>query len=538
MKPPRLCCLVLGAILLSCFWPLSLRANVYATDIRVNGAGQAAGILLSGSNLTVSYILNDNATAGVWVHIYSGTNLIETLSSANDDAGTNAGLNTATWSAPNLPVGVYTVSITAASTGYSTWTNITDDGPNFSVQSPTGLTVNQNTNSPYYGRVFVANSDTPFGIYKFNADGSPGDEGGFSTGGLSWGGYLSYSPWKMANSQDDNLYIDDFSGNGVVYKFGQTIDPNQSQVALGPNNYPPYPPGDGNPQFSGLAVSGSGTNTQIWMADENPGPFGPSGQSDGILCWNAATNGVAADSDTGSTVATANTEYLTRPYDLALDRKGNIYTIQFLTPSDNPGYELMSFPPFTGLTETGPTWAISMYPALLEAYGVAVDPTGSYVAVAVVGTNQVEDIPTGGIFLYKAANGDFIADIDHTGGDAYYDVAWDNVGNLYAADATAEMWRAYSPPGTNQSTTVAVPIIQSYQSLTPPSLVNPTVGTNNNLRFTLQGQSNVTYVVQASCDLVNWSPVKTNYSPHDNRSICLPAVANQKFFRAVTTLTP
>ena len=145
-------------LVLSCFFSKSLRANVYATDIRVNGALNHAGIILPGTNVIISYILNDTATGGVWVRIYSGTNLIETLDSADDEAGTNAGLNTATWATPDLPVGAYTVSITASSKGYSAWTNITDDGPNFSVEGPSGITVNKNTNSPFYGRVFVANA--------------------------------------------------------------------------------------------------------------------------------------------------------------------------------------------------------------------------------------------------------------------------------------------------------------------------------------------------------------------------------------------
>jgi hypothetical protein len=39
----------------------------------------------------------------------------------------------------------------------TTWTNITDDGTNFDVFYPTSIAVNKNTNSPYYGRVFIGN---------------------------------------------------------------------------------------------------------------------------------------------------------------------------------------------------------------------------------------------------------------------------------------------------------------------------------------------------------------------------------------------
>src|SRR5271156_2826765 len=84
------------------------RANVYATDIRLNGSLNA-GVIVPGANLTISYILNDTATGGVWVRIYSGTNVIQTLASTNENAGTNAGLNSAIWHGPsNLVQGIYT----------------------------------------------------------------------------------------------------------------------------------------------------------------------------------------------------------------------------------------------------------------------------------------------------------------------------------------------------------------------------------------------------------------------------------------------
>jgi len=115
-------------------------------------------------------------------------------------------------------------------------------------------------------------------------------------------------------------------------------------------------------------------------------------------------------------------------------------------------------------------------------------------------------------------------------------VAWDNVGNLYALDGTAEVWRAYSPPGTNQATTVAVPIIQYYNAILQPNLSNPTTNTGG-FCFTLAGQSNVTYVVQRSCDLSlsNWTNVVINFSTNANRCICVPMGGTQDFYRARTT---
>ncbi len=439
------------------------RANVYASDIKLNGS-LTAGTIVPGGSLTISYILNDKATGGVWVRIYSGTNVIQTLASTNGNAGTNAGLNSAIWhGSTDLAAGVYTVSITAASAGYSTWTNITDNSSNFAVAAPRGISVNRNTNSPFYGRVYVGNAyavggnppGSQVGIYKFNADGSPADDGGFSTGGWGWAGE-DYSPWKMTIGADDRLYVDDFANQGVVVSFDPIIETNNWRQVIRTDNYPVEL--DPNLELSGLAFTGTGANTQIWMTDEYP--YG----SAGIIGWQIGTNGVAATNDTGTVIVPVDSNFLTQaPYDLAVDSNGFIYTIQFITPYENSAYALMRFPPYEGEQETNANWAIGFGNAtLLDAYGVAVDPTATYVAVAVVGSCDTETSPCGGLYLYRATNGQFIANLDETGGDPYYDVAWDNVGNLYTLDgngglpAFLGLWRAYSPPGTNQATTVAV----------------------------------------------------------------------------------
>jgi hypothetical protein len=511
---------------LFCVCAMPVHANVYATDIRLNGSLNA-GVIVSGGSLTISYILNDTATGGVSVLIYYGTNVVKTLASA----GTNVGLNSVVWDGTTddmspLTQGVYTVSITASSSGYGTWTNITDDGPNFSVPVPRGITVDQNTNSPFYGRVCVGNSYTPFGIFKYNADGSPGDEGGFSSGGLTWGEgseFPEFSPWKMAVSGDDKVYIDNFSGNGIVYEFDPTIETNHYLAAVREDNYPANE--DPDPYLSGLAVTGTGTNTQIWMSDENPE------ESAGIIVWQAATNGVAASNDTGAiAVALDPCNLAIAPYDVALDTNSVIYAIQQITETNNSIYPILSFPPSDGENEIQVNWEVgSGDQSLVDAYGVAVDPTATFVAVAVVGN------PTGGLYLYSAANGQFITNLDQTGGDPYYDVAWDHVGNLYALDGLEgeSVWRVYSPPGTNQATTVAVPVIQAYNTLLPPNLYGP-VTDPGGLRFTLEGQSNVTYVIQHSCDLSNWAGARTNYSTQANRLVYVPIFRDQVFYRAVT----
>src|SRR5580658_9240024 len=151
--------LVVGLLIFLCAC-VPAQANVYATDIRLNGSLQS-GVVVPGSPLTISFILNDVAT-NVSVQICAGTNVVKTFTSDASEVGTNAGLNTVVWDGTNTDgsaaaVGVYNVRITAAAAGYAAWTNITDDGTNFDVFLPTSIAVNKNTNSPYYGRVFIGN---------------------------------------------------------------------------------------------------------------------------------------------------------------------------------------------------------------------------------------------------------------------------------------------------------------------------------------------------------------------------------------------
>ncbi|MGO8701296.1 MAG: hypothetical protein ACLQVY_26710 [Limisphaerales bacterium] len=531
----------------------SVRANVYASDIKLNGSLNA-GIIVPGGNLTLSYILNENATAGVSVRIYSGTNVIKTFTAANGLPGTFTGLNSFQWdgAASNgvtVSPGVYTVSITAAAEGYSSWTAITDDSTNFYAFFPTCLTVNKNTNSPYYGRVFVGNcyhggspAQAP-GIFKYNADGSPDDEGGFGTGGYPWsgGGFFNPNPWKMGISTDDKLYAEDWSDDGVLLSFDQVLSTNY-QTVLGPANYP-YP----GVSLSGACLSGAGTNSQVWMADTTPAM--DDGQ--GVLRWNLSADGTVAAGDTGTVIVAAGDSDLTyAPYDVTVDASGRIYVIQQVDAdstnfnTDLDTMRVLCFPAYHPgePQDTKALWEMGSgdRPTLEMANGVAVDPTATFVAIASRGEGMDDDSEGGGISILDANSGSLLTNItaDPSGitNQVVFDVAWDNVGNLYDVEWSESPWRIYSPPGSNQATTAAVPVIQALNALLPPPLSNPSYAVaSSELSFSLLGQSNVTYVIEQSPDLLNWTPVATNYSPNAKRAIGIPLSPSdaQDFYRAV-----
>ena len=68
--------------LLLASWPLSsVRANVYATNLRLNNA-TTNFTYLTATNIPISYLLNEPASAGVTVAIKSNATTVRTVSLA------------------------------------------------------------------------------------------------------------------------------------------------------------------------------------------------------------------------------------------------------------------------------------------------------------------------------------------------------------------------------------------------------------------------------------------------------------------------
>ncbi|MGZ4975156.1 MAG: hypothetical protein ACXWDN_20530, partial [Limisphaerales bacterium] len=77
-------------------------------------------------------------------------------------------------------------------------------------------------------------------------------------------------------------------------------------------------------------------------------------------------------------------------------------------------------------------------------------------------------------------------------------------------------------------------LIQIYSEITPPQFSTPALNdAQNGLQFSLLGQSNVTYLIESTTDLLTWSPVSTNYSSTlTERPITIPLTNDVMFFRA------
>jgi hypothetical protein len=479
------------ALALTTFAP-SAKANVYATNFKING-GTTNISVQPGTNVSISYLLNEPASAGVIIKVLAGATTVRTISLAGGSAGTTRGTNTVVWngkdnSSNNVPGGNYSISITAASSGYNGWTVITDDnnGGNYSWEAR-GIAVDRNTNSPYYGRVFVGNSEDHsngststnygdyLGIQKLNADGSYADEGGFSDGGVAWRGTRS-APWRIRVSDDDKVYVMDVYGYGDVYRFDPVISTNSMLHVLRTDN-------DGTHDLSGIAVVGTGANTQIWMADKSY--LG----SAGILKYAVTADGTCATNDTGTTVVGIGGSLDIAPYAVALDKSGNIYCVQ--SPDQGDPSHVFRFPAYdpgtnSGIPLTNADWIVPASDDTARAHGIAVDPTGTYVAACFWGFGPSPYID-GNIKIYYATNGTVVTNFDlgvsypnkHTSQNGIdptqhmdTDADWDAVGNLYYLDDLGIVWRAVSPPGANQATTVTLAAVQVIGAVQPPHITS------------------------------------------------------------------
>lgn len=104
-----------------------------------------------------------------------------------------------------------------------------------------------------------------------------------------------------------------------------------------------------------------------------------------------------------------------------------------------------------------------------------------------------DDFP--GIRVLNASNGSVVTvtngatvqaltNLDYP--NQYTCAAWDNVGNLYGASfLSSYYWRVWSPPGSNEATTLAVATVQVVTPPTPPDITSIVLsGTNVTINFT------------------------------------------------------
>jgi hypothetical protein len=223
------------------------------------------------------------------------------------------------------------------------------------------------------------------------------------------------------------------------------------------------------------------------------------------------------------------------PYPLALDKAGAIYTVQYHRDQGNTNALVYRFPPYDpatngGLPEFRADWFAGPGDDYCGGQGIAVDPTGTYVAACFWGYRS-STYTSGNLKILKAADGTVVTNLDlgvaypnsRTADPTHHqdtDADWDAVGNLYYLDDWATCWRAFSPPGANAATTVAVPVVQVATPVQPPQITGITVSAGtvtidftgssadsaSALTLLSSASANGTYSVAASASISQVSP--------------------------------
>jgi hypothetical protein len=497
MKTCRFLSCILTCILLSAF---SARANVFASDIRFNGSLPP---FTNKGPVTITYHLNEPATLGVKIAIMSGTTNIATLQ------GTTAmGLNTVVWGATNslgtvLSNGVFSISITAATGGASTWHQISvDSNPGMTAYFPLGIAVDNNTNSPYYGRVVMGcalegtTASEKVGLYKMNADGTIAEEGWYGdasytnddggdpqvAGQMPGTAPFNVNPMKIRIGDDDRIYWVDNSYLGAI--IATDMEATTNQVVINEQGYQDNPDlGNLEVGFQEFDVTGTTTtNAAVWLCDnDSPNNWGiwmyhlSRGTSDLSDEFGVQAVTVGADLSVGSSGG------------CMIDTNFDIFCGQDIATGAS-AYNAMEFAKWNGgvlpaLDTTGTnafTYAVGATNDAAWEFGCSVDSQ----CTNNPGFQSVRDVvinsrlsPTmvacpmsvganngagGGIRVLNATNGSVITvtnagvvqtltNLDWT--HAYTCAAWDNVGNLYGASTNLNLWRVWSPPGPNTNLT-------------------------------------------------------------------------------------
>jgi hypothetical protein len=477
------------------------RAYVYATDIQINGSLTNTSVDQN-FPASITYRLNQAADRGVTVNILQGSTVVKSIA-----GGTNQGLNSVSWTPTNT--GTYSVSITAAATGFPIWTQISKTNAGNYMHEATGMAVDNNTNSPYYGRVVVgcaasgglnpiSGATNMDGIYKLNADGSYADEGGFSYGGystddsgdVSTPGQMPVSqynqvPYALRIGDDDRIYMLDDSVYGAIIAFDMKVTTNQIVIddaylgqLGGSHNFTNNPDlGELVNGISSFDVTSTTTaNAAIWLCDsvfDYP--------NWGIWMYHLR-NGASDPADTMGTQAV-----IARPGSDLNEGSGGGCTVDtnldiFVSQSQYGNDASPRTMEYTNWNHgvlppeaDGSTNALGTNTGQVHWKVGTNDPTFESVQDTVVNNRQhptMVALPmlTGnngysGIRVLNATNGSVISvtngvtiqALTNLGYPAQYvSAAWDNVGTLYGAGFPSDYWRVWSPPGTNQATTLAV----------------------------------------------------------------------------------
>ncbi|MDO9152925.1 MAG: T9SS type A sorting domain-containing protein [Paludibacter sp.] len=448
------------------------KANIYASELK-------AEAIAGGYNL--KFTLNENAN-NVTLNINNGSTLVRTI---NAGALTKGPQSVAILSS-DLPEGTFTWNVTAVSDALDRPLKFSDNTqPQLQFYSPRGVAVDNNIDSPFFGRVYasetlpgtVTNRTTQDGIYILNAalqDVTGQGANGYA-GGVTWAG--ASSPMRVSVGEDSKVYLCDWS------------DTNPGVWIMDPAN----PAAAFKPVFSGLTiatglaskngvnvhgaishcwVTGTGENTKLFTFDKyyvdavatNRGNLLQYNIGNLGAPWQVAPSAVVYDDGINGN--------LQQNYNscIAPDGRGGWWISQYraedavtipslihVKPNGSVSFNSGKTPLLIGNSYTG---------------GMAVNPEGTVIAM---GCNNEVKVYAINFDTQGVPSLTLLHSIKPAMGTNSAGLAYDRAGNLYVISNTSERLGVWAMPKTvNQFTTpapAAQRIIINFTGIEP--IINP-----------------------------------------------------------------
>ncbi len=435
-------------------------ANIYASELSIS------------TDKTFKFTLNENASS-VFINIYKDGESI-------DSYGAGAlvkGVQTVTNPFGDKNYDAWSVTASSRPVGYPA--KISDDSPVFQFYSARGVDVDNSPESPFFGRVYVAESaggriseGTPVnprtsqkGIYILNAALTDVTNQGVNsyTGEVTWGTNSStsyqYSPRGITVDATGKVYITDSSfGNSGIYimdpanpaaaftpLFGGTINTTNGQVKEGPTFIH-------NP-IEDCVIMGKGTDTKLFTYDRPASPVaGGIYRYDigtGTLPWTTAPSATVYDD-------TQNGNRLQNGYgQIASDARGGWWICQYRAGSGGEAVPAL-------IHETNGTLDYNSGTSLPSSYqgAMAVNVDGTLLAMGTKGgvvevfevTYDVNNKPT--LTQKYSINWG-------TSSQYLQNAAFDVAGNLYLVSNYNERLMVYALPKVENSYTTHVSLSTS-----------------------------------------------------------------------------
>lgn len=259
--------------------------NIYASGLKLHN------ISPENRKASISYFLNAPATAVEFQLLDANQSIVHTIALNDPGYLTKGQHDNVEIDLFGIPTGDYTWAIKATANTNSALTKVNDHNQTrFNFYSPQGLAVDNHPNSPYFGRIYVAESRTlstsagremKEGIYIFDATledvTNQGNES--YTGGVEWNEdatnkdvnyiyYGMYGPARMSIDEDGFVYICDngrrnaSANTSGVWRMDPSNPTKKFDCMLDVSKR-----GEAYTRVNSIAVTGSGEDRTMYILD-------------------------------------------------------------------------------------------------------------------------------------------------------------------------------------------------------------------------------------------------------------------------------